>query len=248
MARFQGMTEGQGRTAATRLGSAGSGVRTHAAGWSGRVEVQAYADEETDRARVRLAPHMHSGGHSWHLATVRLEAYRNPAPEVLAGAAALVERLRDEARQVEAEAEAQAGAALTAAAQAVARLESAQALEDQRTAAGCDPRPEYVADRARLARERRTADRLARKAARRASRAAGALDLATRRARKAAEAADKAARDMRAARRTLADARGAAGDADAIARRLDNAAAAELAGCAQALADTLAGDTPAGNL
>lgn len=81
MARFQAGCEGRGYEV-TRLGTTGTGADGFAAGWRGRVTVRAYSDEERDRYSVRLGPHMYSGGRTWTLASGRLDAYRNPAPDV----------------------------------------------------------------------------------------------------------------------------------------------------------------------
>jgi hypothetical protein len=61
MARFFGTLQG-GRGEATRLGHASSGLRVTAASWSGKVCVQAYADEprnggDVDCVRISAEQH-----------------------------------------------------------------------------------------------------------------------------------------------------------------------------------------------
>jgi hypothetical protein len=61
MARFFGTLQG-GRGEATRLGHASSGLRATAASWSGKVCVQAYADEPRnggDDDFVRISAEQH---------------------------------------------------------------------------------------------------------------------------------------------------------------------------------------------
>lgn len=81
MARFQAGCKGSGYEV-TRLGTTGSGAQGFAAGWSGRVFVRTFAEGERDFYRVALGPHQYSGGQDWTLAYGRLDANRNPAPDV----------------------------------------------------------------------------------------------------------------------------------------------------------------------
>ena len=81
MARFQAGCVGRGYEV-TRLGGTGTGAAGFAAGWRGRVTVRTWAEDERDYYRVTLGSHMYSGGDSATLASGRLDAGRNPAPDV----------------------------------------------------------------------------------------------------------------------------------------------------------------------
>jgi hypothetical protein len=77
MSHFYGTLQGN-RGEATRCGSAGSGVRTYAAGWRGAICATIYQEtidgEDVDMFRVSLVPWHGSGGMSQVLATGRLNA------------------------------------------------------------------------------------------------------------------------------------------------------------------------------
>jgi hypothetical protein len=75
MSQFYGTVKGQAASEATRCGGKASGITTHAAGWSGAIRVDVFADTDgADRFRVELVPWQSSGGSSRVLAEGLLDA------------------------------------------------------------------------------------------------------------------------------------------------------------------------------
>lgn len=56
MSKFYGTVEGSARSTATRVGSAKSGITTHAASWSGAVRVDVFEREGKEHFEVSLVP------------------------------------------------------------------------------------------------------------------------------------------------------------------------------------------------
>ena len=74
MSHYYGTLEGS-RGKATRCGTKGSGLTTHAASWSGAVRVDLWHDADTgrDMASVSLVP--------WRGSGIRRELYAGPVDE-----------------------------------------------------------------------------------------------------------------------------------------------------------------------
>lgn len=95
MSRFYGDLEGQARTAATRRGSAGSGISAHPRGWDVGVKVVGYDDDEADTFAVGLTGGSHGNRARVHLVQVTQAAggfVRVSLAELLGGSVFYIDR------------------------------------------------------------------------------------------------------------------------------------------------------------
>jgi len=68
--RFMGEVEGMGRTHASRLGNAFSGIRSHTRGWNLGVEVHGDANNGHDRFLVRITGGSHNASRTRNICTI----------------------------------------------------------------------------------------------------------------------------------------------------------------------------------